>query len=140
MGDYATHLGAWFDVFPKDQILVVIFEEDVCANAISGLTKIYEFLGLDSAFRPSDWDRTVHKSWNWTRIIANYYAGPLRSIVNSKPAVNMMLKHDWLKGSAVSAQDVEFLREFYLPSRDRISAMVGRPLDTWKYGADLPWR
>ena len=140
MGDYSTHLGAWFDVFPREQILVQIFEDDICTNAVDGLRRTFKFLGIDSSFTPPGWDERVHKSWNWTRIVANYYAGPFRSLVNSPRAVAFMLKHDWFGKFGkfgVSGDDIEFLRDFYLPSRERVRALAGRDLTTWRYGEDL---
>lgn len=137
MGDYATPLGTWLDVFPRDNVLVLIFEEDICNNPLQGLSRTFGFLGIDADFRPSEWNQTIHKSWNWTRIVANYYAGPFRSLVNSPTAVNLMMKHDWFRDFGVSAEDVEFLRSRYLPSRDRLRELTGRALDSWKYGEDL---
>jgi len=137
MGDYATHLGAWLRAVPRERILVLLFEEDIIRDPARGLEKLYDFLGLDTSFTPPEQDQTVHKSWNWTRIVANYYAGPLRRFVNKRPIANILDNNDWLRRYAMSPQDVEFLRETYLPQKEVLREMIGDVVDRWSYGEDL---
>ena len=136
MGDYERHLGAWLRVFPREQILILSFEGDVISDPRSGLRKLYNFIGLQADFVPEDEKETVHKSWNWTRIVANYYAGPLRRIVNYRPVAGVLNRHDFLRRFAVSSEDSEYLRKQYLPQKDTLREMVGEMVDLWKYGEE----
>ena len=136
MGDYERHLGAWLRVFPREQILILSFEADVISDPRSGLRKLYDFVGLKPDFVPEDEKETVHKSWNWTRIVANYYAGPLRRIVNKQPVAGVLNRHDFLRRFAVSSEDTEYLRKQYLPQKDALREMAGKIVDLWKYGED----
>ncbi len=44
-GLYAKHLQRWLDVFPKENILVLVFEE-VIADRVTAAKQIYQFLGI----------------------------------------------------------------------------------------------
>ncbi|MEM8580334.1 MAG: sulfotransferase domain-containing protein [Pseudomonadota bacterium] len=48
-GLYATHLSAWYEVFPKDQILV-LFAEDISRAPGEAAQTLFRFLGVDTAF------------------------------------------------------------------------------------------
>jgi hypothetical protein len=48
---YGQHLRCWFDTFPREQIMVILFEE-LRANPVATMQKLYAFLGVDPAFRP----------------------------------------------------------------------------------------
>ena len=135
LGDYAKHLKPWFDTFPREQILVLIFEEDIIAEPAGGITKLYEFLGLDTAFSPLGQEEKVNKSWNWTQTVANYYAGPFRRFVQRGPVAAFLARHDWLRERAVTPADLEYLRDHYLPTRDIVEDMLQRELSVWTYGS-----
>jgi hypothetical protein len=47
-GRYATHLERWLQYFPREQLLIVLFD-DVHADGASVARRVYEFLGVDSA-------------------------------------------------------------------------------------------
>jgi hypothetical protein len=57
-GRYASHLQRFLDLFPREQLLVSIFD-DARRNPLGAVQDIYRFLGVDSAFRPSMLDRRV---------------------------------------------------------------------------------
>jgi hypothetical protein len=135
MGDYARHLKPWFDTFPRERILVLVFEEDVIADPAGGISKLYEFLGLDTGFSPLGQEEKVNKSWNWTQTVANYYAGPFGRFVRKGPIAAYLARHDWLKDRAVTQDDLEYLRDFYLPSRESLEYMLQKDLGVWSYGA-----
>lgn len=58
---YADNLKRWFDHFPADQILVLLYEECVAASA-QQLKRTYRFLELDADYRPPEMDRPRHKT------------------------------------------------------------------------------
>jgi hypothetical protein len=49
-GMYHRHLSRWFAVFPRDQILVLLAEE-ISADPQAAIRAIYDFAGVDPAFR-----------------------------------------------------------------------------------------
>ena len=133
-GDYARHLTAWMQVFPRNQILVMLFEEDVIGDPDNGIKKVFKFLDLDLEFSPSKIKKKVHQSWSWTRIVANYYAGPFRRLLGKYPIGGFLNKHDFLGKFAIRPSDLQFLCDAYLPSRKAIEKLIERNLDCWNYG------
>ena len=136
-GFYARHLAAWRKMFSREQIQILIFEEDIKRDPESGLRKIYGFLDLDTEFLPGDRDRKVHRSWSWTRSAARFYAGPFRRFVNRGPIGDFLDRHDFLRKFVIRRSDIEYLRGCYLPEKDRLEDILGRNLDIWDYGESL---
>lgn len=61
MGRYAVGLEAFLELYPRDQLLVLVHEEDVVADPRRGLQRVCDFLGVDPgfAFRDPDVPRGV---------------------------------------------------------------------------------
>ena len=51
MGRYGTHLQRFFDLFPREHILVHLYD-DYQADPRAVLQSIFSFLGVDPAFQP----------------------------------------------------------------------------------------
>ncbi len=58
---YADNLMRWFDYFPAEQILVLLYEECVAAS-LEQLKRTYSFLNLDADHQPPDLNRPRHKT------------------------------------------------------------------------------
>jgi hypothetical protein len=58
VGRYAGHLRRYLELFPREQLLVSIFE-DSRQDPLGAIQEVYRFLGVDSGFRPSMLDRRV---------------------------------------------------------------------------------
>lgn len=54
MGFYAAHLGNWLRHFPLQQFLVLDFERDIRQDADTTLQRVFDFLGVDSAWQPTE--------------------------------------------------------------------------------------
>jgi hypothetical protein len=46
MGHYDDHIETYYDYFDPDQLLVLIFEEDIVNSPEQGLKKVHRFLGV----------------------------------------------------------------------------------------------
>jgi hypothetical protein len=57
-GRYAHYLSNYLELFPREQLLVSIFDE-ARRDPLTAVQKIYRFLGVDPAFRPTMLDRPV---------------------------------------------------------------------------------
>ena len=134
-GHYAQHLAAWRNVFDDSQIEILFFETDVRGDSHLGLKRLYRFLGLDEDFVPRENTLKVHKSWTWTRSAVAYYAGPFRRYVNRGAVGDLLDRTDFLHRFAVTRDDIEFLREKYLPEKEELERVLNRSLDFWDYGA-----
>ena len=51
-GRYATHLKQYFECFPRDQLMVLIYE-DCLKDPLDFIQRIYKFIGLDPSFSPA---------------------------------------------------------------------------------------
>lgn len=136
-GQYHQHLSAWKAVYPEDQMLVLVYEEDFAGGATSGLAKVYEFLGLDTSFKPELPTRRVHSSWTWTRCVVNYHSGPFSRYLANGRFGAFLDRHPLLEKLAVRRSDVDFLRGVFQPSHRKLEALTGRDLSCWDYGAGL---
>ena len=95
------------------------------------------FQGLDKEFQAEERESKVHKSWSWTRGVVRYYAGPFRRILTRGPMGDFLDRSDFLKRFAVKPSDIEYLRECYLPEKDKLEKILGRSLDIWDYGGRI---
>jgi hypothetical protein len=57
-GRYAGHLQRYLERFPREQLLVSIFD-DARRNPLAAVQEAYRYLGVDPEFRPSMLDRPV---------------------------------------------------------------------------------
>jgi hypothetical protein len=51
MGFYDQHLGSWLEAYPRDSVLVLIYEEEIKTNRTETLQRIHRFLGVDEGFK-----------------------------------------------------------------------------------------
>lgn len=136
-GNYAEHLQAWLNVFPRERFLLMTFEDDIVGEHAQGLRQTYEFLGMNPDFIPPERERGLHRSWSWTRSAVSYYAGPFRRRINHGRLGTYLDRHDFLKSIALRPSDIEFLRSIYLPQRGALQDLLQRSLDSWTYGENL---
>lgn len=53
---YGRHLAPWFDLFPRESMLVLFYEE-ITADPGTALKRLYRHVGVDPSFRPKGFDR-----------------------------------------------------------------------------------
>ena len=137
LGYYARYIALWKKFVPPERMCILIFEQDILISPEEAIKNIYRFLELDVKFKPDNLRTIVHKSWGWTRILLNYYAGPLTTkVINKRPAnwvLSKLDRFDPLKHYTIKKKDVEFLRSAYLPEKNDLESLIGRKLDCWSY-------
>jgi len=67
-GLYAKHLRRWFDHFPREQMLILLFE-DIVGDRAESARRIYRFLGIDEDHRSAALNNRSNPSY------ANRYKG-----------------------------------------------------------------
>ncbi|MCU7890878.1 MAG: sulfotransferase domain-containing protein [Candidatus Thiodiazotropha sp. (ex Ustalcina ferruginea)] len=67
-GRYAKHLERWLACFPKEQILILLFE-DIVSNRADTAKRLYRFLGIDENHLPCALDSRSNPSY------VNRYSG-----------------------------------------------------------------
>jgi len=136
-GLYAKYLKIWKDYVPSDRFRIIIFEDQIRKNWDQTLADTYEYLGLDPDFKPKLPNKPVHKSWGWTRIVFNYYAGSVFSGAIGSRIGDVLDRFDVLADAAIKEDDIEFLQSIYLPEKEELAELTGHDLACWDYGENL---
>jgi hypothetical protein len=61
-GLYAKHLQRWLDYFPREQILILLFD-DIVGDRAESARRIYRFLGIDEDHRSANLDNRSNPSY-----------------------------------------------------------------------------
>lgn len=125
-GRYGRALEAYYALFDRRQVLVLIFEEDVVASPERGLRRTCEFLGVDPSHRFEEVERPRHATRvSRLGLALRYYAPPLRPLLRR---VERVLPASTLRPKP---RTVEALRELYAPENERLFALLGRRVEAW---------
>lgn len=80
-GNYFSHIQAYHECFDPKQMLILIYEEDVAEDPVSGLKKVCEFLDIDSSFQfPAKQKRVGKRHSSRVSLVIRYYLPFLRRI------------------------------------------------------------
>ncbi len=130
-GCYFSQLKHFYCYFPADQILVLIYEEDVVAYPLEGLNKVTNFLDVD-AYKNVPEPRPVNKRAQ-TRFTLK-----LRKMTLSLPYLSSILWRvdDLLGGTkwepAVDDNLLSKLTEYYKKDVIAVEKLIGRSLSSWR--------
>jgi hypothetical protein len=152
LGEYARLLQGFFDVFPREQLLV-LFHEDLERDPAAVCARAFEFLGVDPGFRPPNLGGRYNEgagrrrfAWleptRWQRAVGRSRA--LRRLWRLLPAalrLRVLKRFDlavwrlflWNRVSvdspeesdAVSAETLAALRAHYRGDEGRLRALLG---------------
>ena len=136
-GCYGRHLRAWRDAYPDEQILVLIYEDDIVADPEAGLHKTYRHIGLDADFIPRQAHTRIYRSWTWTRSLARYYLPPLRRRIGGGRLGTLMDRYPLLERFSISNSDIRFLQDAYRPLHEELTTLLGNDLQSWDYGEGI---
>jgi hypothetical protein len=101
---YSVHLSRWYDLFPKEQIKILWYE-DIKKDPLKFIKEMYQFLEVDDLFIPDDYNKKFE---------FNYHS--------SEEINNLKL----------SKEDREKWIEYYLPYIEDLEEMTGKDLRHWK--------
>jgi hypothetical protein len=124
MGYYDQHLEHWFSEFDSERFLILIFEEDIKANPMNAMKKVFRFLDVDEEFVPPGADKRVHSTSNHLYMRINYYFPLLGKLFKHYPS--LLLGLEWK--IQIGGEDRRFLIEHYKPHNERLGSMLGRSL------------
>ncbi len=131
-GFYHKHLSEWYRVFPKEQIRVYIYEDDLLPNPMMVLKDLYGFLDLDSSHVPEDIVKKYNISWGIASIFLTYFLpGGLKSRGHNK--ITRFLDNSAIASKALEYQiDDDFLKMQYAEEKEKLEHLLGRPI-SWDY-------
>jgi hypothetical protein len=145
-GLYAKHLKRWLRFFPRDQVLVVLMD-DVEADPRRVCRTVYQFLGVDETFVPTDFDARHNGSyatrsaaltrlkdtayavtrapglrWTW-EVAARAGLKPLYHGMNVVPSEAVI--------PPAQPDTLAQLRDRFEPEIRELETLLERPLTTW---------
>lgn len=147
-GFYYRHLSRYFELFPKSQIKVFLYE-DLQKEPVSLMKELFEFIGVDNSFTPN-MEMTYNLSGKPKNGIINTIIGADGVLIKSAKAVMPGLVK-MLKSSTASQKLVQNIRkknlerppvsaevkqrfysEIYAEDIDKLENLIGKDLSRWK--------
>lgn len=127
-GRYHRHIEAFLSYFDREQLLILIFEEDVVEDPEQGLRKAASFLDVDDSFQFEGMNEPVYSSdTSRLGLYLRYYL-PI-----SRPFVKAAEK--FIKGRHHSLQPaertVEILYDLYREENEKLYRFLGRRIPAW---------
>ena len=136
IGTYSEQIQRYWDVFPKQQVLILI-QEDMKDDTQSVYQQTLSFLGVDPAFE-ADFKRVnTHKvtRFEWVRRLVGYTPQSVKNVLpnNARQMIGKGIrrwnsKHE--KRTPLSAELKIHLYKEFAPEVEKLSSMLGRCLWT----------
>lgn len=154
-GRYHTHLSKYFELFPENQIKVILYD-DLKKDQNAVMKEIYSFLGVNPNFVPdTDQQHNVsgiiknktmdlligQNSWVKERI-SQLSPELMRRVKGSKRLKSLVngMRNKNLSRPAMSFDMKRALDEIYKSEIDSLSNLIDRNLDHWKVNTEGAWR
>jgi hypothetical protein len=129
MGHYDEHLRDYLEVFDRDQLLVLIFEEQIVEAPAKGLERACRFLDLDPTEIPDEKQSARHvHSFTKPRAYLNYW---LQAPLPLTRPVDFFFS-PWKRSP--SPETRVRLRDHYVPHQERLYDLLGRRIESWDTG------
>lgn len=125
MGHYHRHLKEWMRLFPRDQFLILIFEEQVIQNKEQTLKEIFRFLEVDDTFVPEGMQWRYNERDGHLYLYLNYYFPRLARKLKYHAAPLTRLDFPKIK---VTDEEIQKLKEIYRESNRKLEELLGREL------------
>lgn len=144
LGFYHRLLTPYFDRFPEDQICIRIFEE-FFRDQENGIAEIYNYIGVDSAFRPSVIGKKINAASPPPSLVYRDIKGFILKVVNRTELIFLkrilhkfkLNRHSykWPTDSYTKPELQERtkteLTERFLPDIRRLEKLLNRDLSIW---------
>lgn len=128
-GRYAEQLEIWFKHFPREQFLILIYEDDVNPDSMKAETfkRVCNFIGVDDSFTSENlYDKFNHIVNPFRTRLLNR-GGIARRLFWDAPMWTQNLKIWDIK---IDEQEVAALRDYYREPNQKLAELLGR---------ELPW-
>ncbi|MBD3366164.1 hypothetical protein GF360_02345 [candidate division WWE3 bacterium] len=147
LGFYSNHLKRYFDLFPREDVFIIIYEEDILEKPAETIQNLYRFLGVVDDVIPPTLEQRINKSFQVKMPylkklgeIVYTYLGDWRIPVLNKTIFQTRFFRDLYslinkKDSAIEAMRPEVrskLEKFYHKDISRLENLIGRDLSCWR--------
>lgn len=138
LGLYADQLTRFYDVFPREQIKVILFE-DFARNTEKWVSEVFEFLGVDPTVSIDTGLRHNESGLPKSRALFNFISkpNPIKEIFKPlvpealRERIGIQAKSMILERVTMDPHTREELTSFFKPDIERLSALIGQNLDRW---------
>jgi hypothetical protein len=133
MGMYYHHLMAFYEYFDPNQILILIYEEDVIKNPEKGVNKICTFLNIDPLYEFKNLQEKIGEySQIGTFMALGYMHSSLRPIINkANKYLPQIITGPSVKKIRPNESAIEKMYDIYAESNNNLFKLLGRPILSW---------
>lgn len=133
VGYYYDHLMRYYELFPKDQVLVLLYE-DLKADPEAFLREIFSFLNVDVDFVSPLAHHKVnvaasHQDLGQSKLLWHFYR--VLGRIGAHRAAHSVEKINRRDLPAMRPETREFLLEVYRPKNELLQELIGRDLSSW---------
>lgn len=130
-GRYYRHIQAYLEFFDREQLLVLVFEEDIVSDPQAGLEKVTEFLGVDACYRFEGLqERQNTAGVSKVGLYLRYYLPALKPIVQGID--KYVLGRDYKQTPTDETRRA--LYDLYRADNERLFCFLGRRIPEWTRG------
>ena len=126
-GMYYQQIKAYLEFFDRRQLLILIYEEDLIRNPISGVKKVCNFLGAESNFNFTDLKNRINYH-NRSRInmTVDFYLPKLRRYTK------WLDKYFGVNKLYPSDKTIKYLYDVYSEPNHMFFEFIGRKIHSWR--------
>jgi len=125
MGEYRSQIERWLELFDRDQMLFLIYEEDIGSKKESTLERVYQFLGVDPGYK-SDAMSEHYNVRSGDLYIRMKYAAPRVTYKLSTIAPWLITSN--LARIKIPDSDLAELAKHYEVANAGLDDLIGRPI------------
>lgn len=125
MGFYDDHLIEYLKYFSKDQILIILFEQDILAAPKQTMNKIYNFLNINQYYTPKNLESSVNTKNGSLFLRINYYSKFCGNVL--RYLFPVAIKKD-LCPIVVTSRERHTLHEIYKLHNLRLQSLLDRDI------------
>ncbi len=129
MGFYASHLRAWMTLFPRERFLFHIYEQDIAVDKARTLRRVFEHLGVDPDFQPSQSQNVYNERSSDLYMYLNWYFPKLTPRALKRYRFLRRLPFPRI---TVSESERAQLWQIYEQDVNELEQILGRSLDIWR--------
>jgi hypothetical protein len=132
-GFYANQLARYYEHFPKDQILVLLYD-DMLSAPVQFMESIYAFIGVDPQFDAGLGSLHVNASAGKDRLAKSkvkWVMSQMLTHVGLLSAADAIRKGNSVKIPPMNPETRRMLIDVYRDENARLGHLIGRELEAW---------
>lgn len=131
MGFYYSQLKYWFDVFPENRFLILIYEKDIVESKNETVVKLYRFLNVKDDFHPTRLNTKYNIRWAGASLYLSY-CFPMVSKLMDKPRIRGIVDSLPYFRIRIKPDTINRLSRIYVHENRKLERLIKRDLSFWK--------